>query len=195
MFPGAVRERLKNPATGTGGTPVAERPPAAAPRDHPSHLKVGVRLLGRAGPRRHTNRRPVPRRASPGPRRAPAPRPRSPRETAAGHPRLRHRKRRRLGRPEGLRCRGKGSRGQRPEKQNVPGSRGEAHASPLRPPPPGLGPAGQPEPPRLRRDHRRRSRKGRGSPRQEHSPRLAGPLRRRLSPQPTACPVPAPDAI
>lgn len=56
--------RLKNPVTGTG---------APAPLDHPSHLKLGVRLPGRAGPRRHTNQRPVPRRASPGPRRAPAP--------------------------------------------------------------------------------------------------------------------------
>lgn len=94
----------------------------------------------------------------------------SPAPAQPGHPRLRHRKR-----PEGLCHRGKRSRGQRPEKQNGPGSRGEAHASPRRPLPPGLGPAGQPEPPRLHRDHRRRSRKGRGSPRQEHSPpRLAG---------------------
>lgn len=78
VLPGAVRERLKNPATGPGRTPMPERPPAPAPRDHPSHVKLRVRLPGRAGPCRHTNERPVPRRASPGPRRAPAPLPRSP---------------------------------------------------------------------------------------------------------------------
>lgn len=73
VISGAVRERLKIPVTGTGGVP-----PAPAPRDHPWHLKLGVRLPGRAGPCRHTNKRPVPRRASPGPRRAPAPAPAQP---------------------------------------------------------------------------------------------------------------------
>lgn len=109
MRPSAVRAHLKIPATGAEGMPVAERQPSLASRDHLLTSEALDPPHG-DGPRRRTNKGPDPRRASPGPRRAPAPRPRRPREAAGGHPRLRHRKRRRLRRPGGLHCGGKGSR-------------------------------------------------------------------------------------
>ena len=58
----------------------------------------------------------------------------------------------------------RGAAGQRPEKRNVAAIRGRVLASPLRPPPPGLRPAGSLRPESPPRPGRRRSRYGCGSP-------------------------------
>lgn len=119
-------------------------------------------------------------------------------QAAARHPWLRHRS---IGSgggsggPEASTAAVGAAAEHRPEKRNVPARRGTAHAPLLRPPPPGAR-AGTTPVPHLRQDHRRRSGNASGSPWQDHSPpRLARPLCRRLSPQTTACPAPAPDAI
>lgn len=107
-----------------------------------------------------------------------------------------HRKRRRrLRRPGGLHCRGRGSRRAQTGKaerscESRDGSRSTAAAASSwgssRDNP---SPAPPPRPPAPQRERQR-------LPWQEHSPpRLARPLCRRLSPQTTACPAPAPDAI
>lgn len=107
--------------------------------------------------------------------------------------RLRRRWRRRLQRHPGLRGRRRAAAGQRPEKRNIPGNRAAAPA----PPHCSRTRAGEAvSVPDLRGSHGRRNRDARGSRQLEYSPPpLARLLRRRLSPQTTACPAPAPDAI
>ena len=192
MRPRAIGARLK-PRPGAGGRSDREST-VTAPRDHPSHLQPRVPLLARPvlaviKIRTHSRgpRHPHAAVHQPGAvRREPrADIPGSGTGSGGGS-----------GGPEASVAAGtQGAAGQRPEKRHVPASRGPARAPLLRPPPPRLLPAEQHQP--------RGSAKTSGPQRARTRFLAAGALtssagqavRRRLSPQPTACPALAPNAI
>lgn len=182
---GSVRAHLGSPAAGAGEMPVAERPGYLP---HGSiYLRLKLRLIqaepvpaaaqtrGRTRGARHPDPEPAPR--------------------PCGHPRLWRRERRRLRRHQASVAAGRAAAGQRPEKRNVPENRAAAHAPPLRPPPLGLGRAGQPKPgtsAELTGPQQERTRLPAAGALTSSAGSDATP---RLSPQTTVYAAPAPDAI